>query len=80
MYEDPYSTHHTIANNQIPEVPGTALFPFFLAINIIEALRASTGWVEPGLGLISFDTCSLDLDPHFNAIILTSKICVRILL
>merc|ERR1712127_1016868 len=43
-------THHTIANNQIPEIPGTVLFPFFLAINVIEALRASTGWVEPGLG------------------------------
>merc|ERR1712151_1314516 len=42
--------HHTIANNQIPEVPGTVLFPFFLAINISEALRASIGWVEPGLG------------------------------
>ena len=42
--------HHTIANNQIPEVPGTVLFPFFLAINITEALRASRGWVEPGLG------------------------------
>merc|ERR1719410_497955 len=44
--------HHTIANNQIPEVPGTVLFPFFLAINICEALRASKGWVEPGLGPI----------------------------
>jgi len=42
--------HHTIANNQIPEVPGTVLFPFFLAINISEAIRASIGWVEPGLG------------------------------
>jgi len=42
--------HHTIANNQIPEVPGTVLFPFFLAVNIAEALRASKGWVEPGLG------------------------------
>lgn len=42
--------HHTIANNQIPEIPGTVLFPFFLTINIIEALRASKGWVEPGLG------------------------------
>ena len=42
--------HPTIANNQIPEVPGTVLFPFFLAINIAEALRASIGWVEPGLG------------------------------
>ena len=41
---------HTIANNQIPEVPGTVLFPFFLAINIAEALRANIGWVEPGLG------------------------------
>merc|ERR1719253_1733926 len=44
------NVHHTIANNQIPEVPGTVLFPFFLAINISEALRASKGWVEPGLG------------------------------
>jgi hypothetical protein len=44
------NVHHTIANNQIPEVAGTVLFPFFLAINIAEALRASIGWVEPGLG------------------------------
>lgn len=44
------NTHHTIANNQIPEVPGTVLFPFFLLINICEAWRASYGWVEPGLG------------------------------
>ena len=43
-------THHTIANNQIPEIPGTVLFPFFLFINIAEALRASIGWVEPGMG------------------------------
>jgi len=42
--------HHTIANNQIPEVPGTVMFPFFLAINFTEALRANIGWVEPGLG------------------------------
>lgn len=42
--------HHTIANNQIPEVPGTVLFPFFLLINIAEAWRAARGWVEPGLG------------------------------
>jgi len=42
--------HHTIANNQIPEIPGTALFPFFLFINISEALRSNIGWVEPGLG------------------------------
>ena len=42
--------HHTIANNQILEVPGTVLFPFFLVINIAESLRASTSWVEPGLG------------------------------
>jgi len=40
-------THHTIANNQIPEVPGTVLFPFFLLINITEAWRANRGWVEP---------------------------------
>jgi Chlorophyll A-B binding protein len=44
--------HHTIANNQIPEVPGTILFPFFLAINVCEAYRASKGWVEPGLGAL----------------------------
>ena len=44
------NVHHTIANNQIPEIPGTVLFPFFLAINISEAIRASTGWVEPGMG------------------------------
>merc|ERR1712174_150998 len=42
--------HHTIANNQIPEIPGTVLFPFFLFINISEAIRANIGWVEPGLG------------------------------
>jgi Chlorophyll A-B binding protein. len=42
--------HPTIANHQIPEVPGTVLFPFFLAINIAEAFRAAKGWVEPGLG------------------------------
>jgi hypothetical protein len=42
--------HPIIANDQIPSVPGTALFPFFLAINISEAFRASKGWVEPGLG------------------------------
>merc|ERR1719512_577549 len=42
--------HHTIANNQIPEIPGTVLFPFFLAVNFVEALRANVGWVEPGLG------------------------------
>jgi len=44
------NVHHTIANNQIPEIPGTVLFPFFLAINVAEALRANIGWVEPGLG------------------------------
>lgn len=44
------STDHTIANDEIPQVPGTVLFPFFLAINIAEAYRAALGWVEPGLG------------------------------
>ena len=34
----------------MPEIPGTVLFPFFLAIIIAEAIRASVGWVEPGLG------------------------------
>mmetsp|Transcript_38290 Transcript_38290/g.46242 ORF Transcript_38290/g.46242 Transcript_38290/m.46242 type:complete len:239 (-) Transcript_38290:341-1057(-) len=43
-------THHTIANNQIPDIPGTVIFPFFLVINICEAVRANIGWVEPGLG------------------------------
>ena len=42
--------HPIIANNQLAEIPGTVLFPFFLAINISEALRASKGWVEPGMG------------------------------
>jgi len=42
--------HHTIGNNQIPEVPGIWLFPFFLAINVAEAARANIGWVEPGMG------------------------------
>jgi len=43
--------HPTIANNQIPEVPlFGVMFPFFLAINIAEALRANRGWVEPGMG------------------------------
>jgi len=44
------NVHHTIANNQIPEIAGTVLFPFFLFINIAEAARSSIGWVEPGLG------------------------------
>ena len=42
--------HPVIANNQLAEIPGTVLFPFFLFINISEAFRASKGWVEPGLG------------------------------
>jgi len=43
--------HPTIANNMIPEVPlFGVMFPFFLAINITEALRANKGWVEPGMG------------------------------
>jgi hypothetical protein len=42
--------HPIIANDQLASIPGTILFPFFLAINISEAWRASKGWVEPGLG------------------------------
>ena len=43
--------HPTIANNMIPEVPlFGVMFPFFLIINICEALRANKGWVEPGMG------------------------------
>lgn len=43
--------HPTIANNMIPEVPlFGVMFPFFLIINITEALRANKGWVEPGVG------------------------------
>jgi hypothetical protein len=45
--------HHTIANNQLPEIPIAVLFPFFLAINIAEALRASAGWVEPNVSLFT---------------------------
>ena len=42
--------HHTIANNQLSEVSWTILFPFFLAINFSEAVRATKGWIEPGAG------------------------------
>jgi len=45
-----FTIPHTIGNDQIPEISGTVLFPFFLAINIAEAARASIGWVEPALG------------------------------
>ena len=45
-------SHPVIANNMVPDIPGTVLFPFFLAINIAEALRANAGWVEPGLGAL----------------------------
>ena len=45
--------HPVIANNMVPDVPGTVMFPFFLAINVAEALRASIGWVDPGLGLFT---------------------------
>merc|ERR1712085_11736 len=41
------SIPHTIANDQLPEISGFILFPFFLAINIAEAARANIGWVEP---------------------------------
>jgi len=45
--------HPTIANNMIPEIPlFGVMFPFFLAINITEALRANRGWVEPGMGAL----------------------------
>jgi hypothetical protein len=40
--------HHTIANNQLSEVPTGVLLPLFLAINFAEAFRASAGWAEPG--------------------------------
>ena len=43
-------THHTIANHQIPEISLSLMFPFFLAINLTEAIRANIGWVEPGMG------------------------------
>ena len=42
--------HPVIGNDMVPDVPGTVLFPFFLTINVLEAYRASKGWVEPGLG------------------------------
>jgi hypothetical protein len=44
--------HPTIANDQIPDIPRAALFPFFLLINVIEAFRAANGWEEPGMGEI----------------------------
>ena len=40
--------HHTIANNQLAELPNTLLMPLFLGINFAEAYRATKGWVEPG--------------------------------
>merc|ERR1739842_40498 len=40
--------HHTIANNQLAELPNGLLLPFFLVINLAEAYRATKGWVEPG--------------------------------
>jgi hypothetical protein len=40
--------HPIIANDQIPAIPVTVLFPFFLVINLLEAFRAKKGWVEPG--------------------------------
>lgn len=43
-------SHPVIANDMVPDVPVTVLFPFFLTINVIEALRANIGWMEPGLG------------------------------
>lgn len=42
--------HHTIANNQLAELPTTLLLPFFLAINFAEAYRANKGWVNPAEG------------------------------
>lgn len=40
--------HHTIANNQLAELPNGLLLPLFLGINFAEAYRATKGWVEPG--------------------------------
>ena len=45
-------THHTIANNQLPEINLAVMLPFFLVINVAEALRANTGWVEPAQGTL----------------------------
>jgi hypothetical protein len=42
--------HPIIANDQIPGIPVTVLAPFFLLINVLEAFRATKGWVEPGDG------------------------------
>jgi hypothetical protein len=39
--------HTTIGNDQLALIPTAVLFPFFLAINISEAFRASKGWVAP---------------------------------
>ena len=40
--------HHTIANNQLAELPTGLLLPLFLGINFAEAYRATKGWTEPG--------------------------------
>lgn len=42
--------HHTIANNQLAELPLTLLLPFFIAVNFAEAYRANKGWVDPKEG------------------------------
>ncbi len=42
--------HHTIANNQLSELPTTLTLPLFLGINFAEAYRASKGWVNPKEG------------------------------
>lgn len=42
--------HHTMANNQLAELPTNLLLPLFLGINFAEAFRASKGWVNPKEG------------------------------
>ena len=42
--------HHTIANNELADLPIQLTLPLFLAINFAEAFRASKGWVNPKEG------------------------------
>ena len=42
--------HHTIANNELADLPIQLTLPLFLAVNFAEAFRASKGWVNPKEG------------------------------
>merc|ERR1712241_1352406 len=39
-----------MGNNQIPEIPPIIFLPFVLTISVVEAFRATVGWLEPTKG------------------------------